>query len=581
MADEKTDIEIASAPPAPTPEERVESWKEIAAYLQRDVRTVQRWEKKEGLPVHRHMHDKLGTVYSYKAELDAWWNNRRPLLERQDDVSLIRRLPWPVTAPLALCLVAMLVLAVYFGWRLFRPEAKPPAGKIMLAVLPFENLSADSQEEYFSDGLTEEMITQLGRMQPQRLGVIARTSAMHYKGTDKSIAEIGRELGVNYIVEGSVLRAGKRVRINAQLVQVSDQAHLWANSYERDAQDVLRLQNEVVQAIAAEIRVALPPADQARLESAGPVNAEAYEAYLKGRYFQNQRDEEGLAQALVYFQRAIEIDPNYSLAYTGLADSYIGIGARGILPPKEAYSKAKVATLKALELDDTLAEAHASLGYIDSDYDWDWPGAESELLRAIAINPNYAQAHRLYARYLQRMAKHEEALAAARRAQELDPVSAVNSQVVGYSLSFAGQQDQAIGEFRRALDFNPSFASSHCGLGRAYERKAMLEQAIAEYQACGSKQWLAHGYAAAGRRSEARRLLAELKAGAGRQYTPAYGIAIVHADLGENDQALEWLERAYEQREPALTFVRLAESFYPLRSDPRFQDLVRRMNFPN
>jgi serine/threonine-protein kinase len=471
--------------------------------------------------------------------------------------------------------------------RLLR-GATPPPGKIMLAVLPFDNLSADPEQEYFSDGMTEEMIAELGQLQPQRLGVIARTSAMHYKGTDKRIDEIGRELGVDYILEGSVRRAAGRVRITAQLIQVSDQTHLWAESYERELADIFAIQSDVAQRIARSLEVELLPAQQARLASARPVNPEAYGAYLKGRFHWNKRTEEEVRKGIEYFQQAIEKDPNYALAYAGLADSYNILGDYSYVPPEEAYPRAKVAAAKALETDDTLAEAHTSLAKAAHLYDWNWLAAERGFQRALALNPSYAPAHHWYAEYLAAMGRVDEAIAEKKRARELDPLSLIINSSEGWVLYFARRYDQAIEQLQKALEMDPNFAVAHLWLGWAYEQKGMYEEAIREFQKAvtlfkGSTYPIAslgHAYAVSGKRGEALKLLNELKELSKRRYVSAYDLALVYAGLGEKDQAFKWLEKAYEERYGWITMLKLEPRFDPLRADPRFQSLLRRMNFP-
>lgn len=494
------------------------------------------------------------------------------------------RWAWMLTGGL---LVAVL-LAGYLARQRFWPQAKPPPGKVMLAVLPFENLSGDPEQEYFSDGLTEEMIAQLGRLQPQRLGVIARTSAMQYKKTDKRVDQIGRELGVDYILEGSVRRAGHRVRITAQLIQVSDQTHLWAENYERDVADVLALQSEVAGRIADSLAVELLPAQQARLASVRPINPEAHEAYLRGRYYWNKGTEEGLKKAIGYFNQAIEKDPAYAPAYAGLAESYALFGDFEILPPKEAYPRAEAAATKALELDDTLAEAHTALGLVRLEYDRDWAAAEREFKRAIELNPSYPTAHQFYSWYLGAVLRPDECIAEGRRALELDPLSVFRNADLGITLYLVGQYDRAIEQSQKALELDPNLDYAHWTLGLAYVQKAMYEEAIAHLEKAvtfsgDSPRYVAslgYAYAVAGRRREARKVLDKLKDLSKQRYVSPYFIATVYAGLGDTEKALEWLEKAYQDHSGWLAYVQWQPEFAPLRSDPRFRDLLRRMNFP-
>jgi len=350
-------------------EGRLDSWKEIASYLRREVRTVQRWEKSANLPVHRLQIEKQSVVYAYKSELDAWYTERRPHLEsdseQKDTPTLIERLrqPWIAAAVAAAALILVVSGGAYFvrksTW--FRAHSVP--AKIKLAVLPFKNLSADPEQEYFSDGMTEEMITELGRMQPERLGVIARTSAMLYKNTQKDLSQICRELGVQYVLEGSVFRAENRARITAQLVQCSDQTHVWAESVERDLVNIVSLQADVAQAVATNIKLVLTPEQHTRLRARRPVNPEAYQAYLRGLYLWNQVSADS-AQMIKYFQAAIEIEPDYAAAYAGLANVYSQAARAGELGAQEAYSQAKAAATRAAALDDNSAEAHFSLANV-------------------------------------------------------------------------------------------------------------------------------------------------------------------------------------------------------------------------
>jgi serine/threonine protein kinase/Flp pilus assembly protein TadD len=455
-----------------------------------------------------------------------------------------------------------------------------------LAVLPLANLSGDPEQEYFSDGMTEELITNLGKISALR--VISRTSVMRYKKTEKPLPQIARELGVDGIVEGSVLRVGDRVRITAQLIQAEQERHLWAESYERDLRDVLALQGEVARAIAGEIKVRLTPQEQTRLASARPVNPDAHEAYLKARYYWNLRTEEGLKKGIEYFQQAIEKDPGYALAYAGLADSYSVLGFWNFMAPKEAYPREKAAAFKALEMDETLAEAHTSLGDARFKYDWDWVGAEKEFKRAIELNPSYATAHHWYAGYLSAMGRHNEAIAEAKRAQELDPLSLIINTTGGLVFFYARRYDEAIAQWRSTLELNAGFYPAHLYLGRAYEQQKLYEQAISEYQKAlapgqGNPALAAHlarGYAAAGKRTEALKIISNLRELSKRRYVSSYVIAQIYTALGDTSRAFQWLDKAYQDRDTWLDWLKAEPGFDSLRSDPRFQDLLRRMNFP-
>ncbi len=456
-----------------------------------------------------------------------------------------------------------------------------------LAVLPLDNLSGDPQQEYFADGMTEELIATLGKL--SALHVISRTSVMRYKKTDKPLPQIAKELNVDAVVEGSVLRAGDRVRITAQLIEASTDQHLWAETYDRDLRDVLSLQSDVARAIAEEIKVKVTPGEQARLASGRRVNPEAHEAYLKGRFYWNKRTPEGLTKSLDYFQQAIEKDPNYAAAYAGLADSYGMLADNGFSPPEECYPKARAAALKALEMDDTLAEAHTSLAQILESYDWDWSGSTKEIRRAIELNPGYANAHHLYALFLSGFGRPVEAIAEIKKARELDPLSIRINANVGLVFYMGREYDQALEELRKALELDPNDVASHVYLGLVYSHKGMHEEAItacrrARDLSVGKDQTsnlvLAYVYAVAGRRGEALRILDEIKKSSERSYVPPVAVAMTYVGLGDKQEALAWLEKAFAEHATALDTLKVDPNFDPLRSDPRFQDLLRRMNFP-
>jgi TolB-like protein/DNA-binding winged helix-turn-helix (wHTH) protein/Tfp pilus assembly protein PilF len=453
-----------------------------------------------------------------------------------------------------------------------------------IAVLPLENLSGDPQQEYFADGMTEELITNLGKISALR--VISRTSVMRYKGTKKPLPEIARELNVDVIVEGTVLRSGNRVRVTANLLDANADRHLWAETYERNLRDVLSLQSEVARAITNEIQIKVTPQEQARLASARSVNPEAYQLYLKGRYYAGRGTKEGLEMGVQYFNQAIAADPSYALAYDGLADDY-WLADEWTLSPRDAIPKAKEAAKKALELDDTLAEAHASLAVVNAFYDWDWAAAESEFKRSIELKPNYALAHELYGWYLALIGRTNEGIAESERSVELDPLSPEANSYLGYVLWVAHRNLQAIEQLRKTTDLDPNYWFAYEVLGLAYERQGQFPEAIAELQKAvrlagiiaEPTVGLARVYAVSGNRAEAQKLLETLKERSKETYVSPYLIAMICARLGERDQALAWLERAYQARSMFMIGLKLDPSFDSLRSDPRFQDLLRRMNF--
>jgi len=510
------------------------------------------------------------------------------IVEPKPSVKAAGAPPW--RSALVAGLLAILLVGSYFAWRRIRPPAPTPLGRIMLAVLPFQNLTGDPEQEYLTDGVTEEMITQLGRMQPERLGVIARTSAMHYKNTQKRADEIGRELGVDYLLEGSVRRANDRVRISAQLIRVRDQTHLWAADYDRDDRDILALQSDVAKAIGRQIELKLTPEQLARFADKRQVNPECYDLYLKGRYYLNKRTEEGFKKAVEYFRQAIEKDPNYARAYAGLADSYSFLGdtTYGVRSPRETMPKAKAAAMKALELDETLAEAHTSLAAIQETFEWEWSSAEKEYKRAIELNPGYATAHHWYAVYLAQMGRLDESIAEMRRAEEDDPLSPIISENTGLMFYFARHYDQAIEQYRKAFELDPNLVIAHYDLGRAYARKGLYDEAIAEFQKAvklsgGQPLYvagLASAYGVAGRKAQAIKIVKELKDRSKLEYVSPYEIALVYVSLGETNHAFEWLEKAYQERSSFKDELRAAPELDGLRSDPRFDDLLKRMRLP-
>ncbi len=466
----------------------------------------------------------------------------------------------------------------------FEPEppllesVEAPREKTMLAVLPFENISRNPQE-WFSDGMTEEMIAQLGRLQPKKLGVIARTSAMQYKSTTKSVDQIGRELGVDYILEGSVRRALNRVRITAQLIQVSDQTQLWAQSFERDIADVFAVQAEVAEHIANALAVELLPNQQAALARRATSNPAAREACMIGRYHWNKFTSEGYAKAREYFERAIEEDPNYAPAYAWLANAYGVTGLYGSVPPKESLPIAKEFAHKALEIDDTLPIGHASLGMFALFYDWNWLEAERELERAIELNPSYAEAHHWYALFLTVMGRHDEALAEIKQARALDPLSLPINVAVGRKHYFARRYDRAIEELNGALELDQDFSYAHHDLGKAYARKGMFKEALREFQLGNYVEWQGYAHALAGSSEEATAVINRLNDKAQEEYVSPYRLAVVYVGLGEKDQALAALEQAYTDRSGLLVWLNVEPAFDPLREDPRFDDLLRRIGF--
>jgi TolB-like protein/DNA-binding winged helix-turn-helix (wHTH) protein/Tfp pilus assembly protein PilF len=475
--------------------------------------------------------------------------------------------------------LSLMFLAIW----LFRSPGRTPMGIRSLAVLPLENLSGDASQNYFADGMTDELITDLAQISALR--VISRTSVMVYKGARKPLPQIARELNVDAVVEGTVLRSGDQVRITAQLIEASTDKHLWSQSYEGVLRDTLALQNRVASAIADQIRINLTPQEQAALRNAKVVKPEAYESYLKGRYFWNKRTADGLKVALAYFKEAIGEDPKYAQAYSGLADTYALLGdwQYAVMTPKEAFPKAKAAAIQALELDSTLGEAHNSLAFVLDGFDWDLDSGGKEFRRAIELSPGYATAHHWYAWHLSLLGRYDEAIAEMKKAENLDPLSLIINADLAELLVLAHSYDESIRQSRKTIEMDPNFALAHNQLGQAYLQKHTYGEAVAELQKSvelsgGSPAFianLARAYVASGKKSEALRLLSDLKKRSNPSYSNASEIAVIYASLGDSDQAMNWLEKGYEERfNPG---VLLRPGFDPLRSDPRFQDLARRI----
>jgi TolB-like protein/Tfp pilus assembly protein PilF len=462
---------------------------------------------------------------------------------------------------------------------------------LTLAVLPFDNLSGDPDQEYLSDGLTEEMITQIGGLQPNRLRVLARSSTWKYKRADRDIARLRRELGADYVLEGSLRRAGTRVRIAAQLVQVDDQSQVWAQTYERDLSDVLILQSEVAEAVARTIAVTLTPDARASVARARPIQPAAYQDYLRGRFFCYRRTEADLKRAIEHFQKAIAADPGYARAYSGLADCYSSLGASsavGGLPPRQAMPEAKAAALKALQIDGTLAEAHTSLAIVHLLYEWDFAASEKEFRRAIELDPNYTTAHHWYSHCLLPLGRTEESLAQSKRALELEPLQLVVGVHLGWHYLYARQYDHAIEQFRNTLELDPAFPQARRYAAWAYLQKGMHSEAIAALRAALDSRErdpeiegeLGYALAVAGRRAEARAMLEGLGHLSASRYVSPYSVALVHAGLGDRDQAMAWLEKAYAERSDYMPYLGVEPMLDGLRSDSRFAALVGKVGLP-
>jgi TolB-like protein/DNA-binding winged helix-turn-helix (wHTH) protein/Flp pilus assembly protein TadD len=485
---------------------------------------------------------------------------------------------------LSIAVIAAVAGLLIWGWWSDR-SVRPANGRVMLAVLPVQNLTGDPGQEYLADGLTDEVIADLGRLNPDRLGVIARTSSMAYKQSNKTIQQIARELNVDYVLEASLREGAGQIRFTAQLIRTQDQTHLWAQTYDRPMADILALQSELARTVAEQMRVGLPRAVAARLAVPRAVSPQAYDAYAKGRYFWNRRTTESMTIAERYFQLAIQADPGFAPAYAGLADCYQVMVNLNQLAPQDGFLRARAAVEKALELDDSLAEAHTSLASIKGDYEWDWHGAESEYRRAIALNPNYATARHWYGDFLAGTGRLEQGVTEMRKAAELDPLSAVIRGSLADLDCMSGRCAQAIEELHRLLEMYPDFVEAHQALAEIYAYLGRYPESVAELQkegdSPGGQIMVLRGYAAAraGRIQEALEVVQRLETDSGAPHT-AYWEAIVYTGLGDKDRAFARLESARLARDPYMAYLCSAYVFTDLRSDARFAELVHRMNMP-
>jgi len=546
--------------PTGNPADRLDSWKEIASYLRRDVRTVQRWEKKEGLPVHRHLHDKLGSIYAYRNELTDWFKARQQSGTGQQNGE---------------------------------------AHKVKLAVLPFGNLSDTKEDAYFSDGLTEEMTTQITRLQAPDLAVIARTTAEHYNPSNKSLEQLKKDLGVGYVLEGKVRRGGNRVRITAQLIQLKDQTQRWAETYERDLSDVLSVQADIAQAIAREINLALNLSErvQAPVLQKGhdQVQPAAYDAYLKARYSLHQMTPSAISKSIEDFERAIQADQNYAPAYAGLASAYalLAIAPFDFLPPREAMPKAEKAARKSLELDSSFAEAHTALALVNHHYHWKWKEAEAGYEQAIELNPDHADTHLWYSWLLLALGRNNDAFDEIEQSmsivQETNPHRLVAVHTTRAAAYYFGREYQrAIEECEKAEQLDSKYFMLHFIAGRAHMRLNNYAKAIAHLKASrtGTGEFplmdaaLGLAYAVSGKKGLTAKMAEQFKTAAKKRYIPPTYFGMLFAGLGDKDTAMEWLEKAFAERADGLTWLNVEPMLDELRPDPKFQDLVRRIGLP-
>ncbi len=485
-------------------------------------------------------------------------------------------------AALAALLVVAGIAAV--SWYYFHSQNSKVAIH-SIAVLPFTNVSKDTDMEYLSDGISESLINSLSQLPDVK--VIARSSAFAYKGKEVDLKQVANALGVEAILTGRVTQRGENLSISVELVNASDKTQMWGEQYDRKMSDLLAIQREIAREIVERFKLKVSGNKEGFAKHYTESN-EAYQLYLKGRFYWDKRTLEALKKSIEYFNQAIDKDPRFALAYAGLADSYVVPAYR--LPPREAMPKAKAAAMRALELDETLAEAHSSLGRVLASYDWDWTNAEKEYKRAIELNPRYAVAHQWYGGYFQAMGRHNEGIAERKKAHELDPLSLIINAELGMAFYYARDYDQAIEQFQKTLELDPNFPATRAWLPAAYEQKRMYDEAIAEsknaIQMRGANEvgflraGLGHVYAVTGKKSEARMLLDELKQASEQEYVPATSVALIYAGLGEKDQAFAWLDKAYEQRAFQMQWMKIEPRWDSLRADPRFQDLIRRVGLP-
>jgi TolB-like protein/Flp pilus assembly protein TadD len=548
------------------------------------VRIVERALEKDRENRYRTAGEMLSDLKTVQREWESGVSNSAAVGRRMTVASRRRRKARWMAGIAAVFLAALIVL----NPRLRpggQPQSASPVRVESLAVLPLENLSADREQDYFADGMTDALIADLGQIGGLR--VISRTSVMQYKGVHKPLPQIARELNVDTVVEGTVQHYGDQVRITAQLIQGSTERHLWAKQYERNLRDVMALQDEMARTIAEEIRVKLTPQEQKRLVSKHSVNPEAYEAYLRGRQYAAKFTSGGSNQAMDYFRRAIAIDPGYPLPYESLAYNYV-LESNWPLPPKEAMPKARDAARRALELDDELAGAHTSLASVHLFYDWNWPAAERELKRALELNPSYAPAHYTRALLLTSIGRFDEGVSESMRAQELDPLALDAKVMLGVISYYAKRYDQAMRQALDTLQMDSSNWAAHMILGRVYLQKRQLPEALAELQRAKQSESqypditasLGVAYALAGREAKARQSLAELEHQSQKHYVPSDCIALVYLGLGQRDRAFAALEKAYAQRSLYFVWLKVDPELDSIRPDRRFQDLVRRVGFP-
>jgi len=577
-------------------EGRLDSWKDIASYLKRSVPTVQRWEKEEGLPVHRHLHKKQGSIYAYRQELDAWLEQRRLTTGRIDEPEELSDVPqvepeaprarrWKLWALLGITAIAVAAGAVLLLRS--RSQTAGPAHRIMIAVLPFQNLGGGADLDYVCDGLTEELITELAALDPNRLGIIARTSSMVYKGGGARVREIGKELGVEYLVEGSVLFAQRKSRVTVQLIRVADQSHVWAHTYDTKIDSLFDVEQEISRAVAEDVNVHVS-SPRVRPGARMSSDPEAYRLYLQGRELWRRRSKDALEQSVALYGQAIAKDPKFAPLYSALADSYNQLGYLGFRPLGIAIPKAQDAARHALELDPQSADANAALGFINAMWLWDWKEAENHYRRALELDPNNASAHHYYALYLASADRLREANEQMAIAQQLDPLEPSVNSGSAYVLYFSRQYEKSIAFCQGALQRDQGFAIAHELLGWNYLQMKRYPEAIAELKhaielAPESTLYLAQlgrAYTLDGQSGEAKQVIGQLDVLSKGKWVGGSAQAIIYAARDDRDEAIRWLNVAAKQEDGYLLWLKVSPEFDPLRDDPRFQQIVAQIGLP-
>lgn len=588
----------AEDPGATSGPDRLDSWKEIAAYLKRGVTTVQRWERTEGLPVHRLPHARAGSVYAFRSELDSWWAERSANIE-PDEAEAVAPGPvedgppalapdrsWPVSWK-TLAMASIAGLAVLLASIVSTREEAAVPGRVMLAVLPFQSLEAGEEHEYLASGVTEEMITALARVNPERLGVIARTSVEPYRARQKTLREIASDLGVTHLIEGSVRRSAGRLRLTAQLIEARGQTVLWAGAYDEDPGGARRAEIEAAQEVSR--RLSIRPLPRAG-PSQPPPRPEARSLYLKGLYFLNKRSEPSLRRAIELFGDAVAAEPGYARAHAGLASAHALLSTSAdALDAALARRQAEEEARRALAIDPQLSEGHAALSVVYCRFDWNWSACEQALERALALDPNSATSHLWLGEHLTQRGRFAQAAHALERAHTLDPISPNIHAHLGINAMYARRYDEALSYFDQALEIDPGFllAQRTRGLtllraGRPAEALEVLRQArAASPGSAHAAADLAYALARAGGLAEARALLSELAELARRRRVSAYDFAVVHAGLGETQAALAALERGLDEKATGVRWLKVEPIFDELRAEPRFATLVRKVGLPD